>query len=163
MALWRWRLTALAVAVLAFVGAACEPPPPQMQLTYDIDPSGTYEILTKVVTINVAISCTRATRIGVTASTGSPNRQYLTPVDPYVSGLPLIVIRCPGPAATRFTTKWKWDATAPTGVVPVLMTGNTEEYPGSIPAVDRATTAVEKGVTFNHILCWPGAPSCSMA
>lgn len=158
----RTGLAAVAVAALALVGTACEPTK-QMELTFDVKPSGSYELLTKVVTLSVDIRCTRPHRVGVTASVGSPNWRYLDPVNPYVQGLPLIVVACPGPQGSTFTTKWKWATAAPTGAVPVLMTGNTEESPGSIPAVDRATTSDTADVTFAHILCWPGAPSCSTA
>jgi hypothetical protein len=153
----------MAVAVLALVASACTPTP-QMVLTMDLDSAGTYEILTRVVTITVKVSCTRPHRVGMTASVGSPSWRYLEPVEPYRAGLPLIVVDCPGPSGARLTSKWKWGtATAPTGALPVQVYGSTEEYPGSIPAVDRATTVDTETVTFAPILCWPGAPSCSPA
>jgi hypothetical protein len=145
------------VATLALLGTACQPAPtPQMVLTFDVQPSGTYGILEQVVALKVRVSCTRPHRVGVTASVGSPNWRYLYPVDPYLEGVPVIVINCLGPAGSTFTTKWKWDTTAPTGVIPVRMTGNTEEFPDSIPAADLAFTADEEGVTFTHVFTWPG-------
>ena len=131
-----------------------------MELTFDIQPAATYEILTRVVTINLDVTCTRATGIGVSASAGS---RSLFPVNPLAPGVPGIEIRCPGPAGERFATKWKWDTAAPTAVMSVSMSGNNEAFPGSLPAVDRATATDVEGVTFNHILCWPGAPTCSTA
>jgi hypothetical protein len=163
MALRRGGLAALAVGVLALLGSACTPTP-QMVLGIDVDSAATYEILTKVVTITVTLSCTRPHRVGMTASVASPSSRYLEPVEPYRAGLPLIVVDCPGPSGKRLTTKWRWGATtAPTGAVPVTVYGATEEYPGTIPAVDRATTSVTQAVTFAPILCWPGAPSCTSA
>ena len=55
----------MAAVVLGLVGTACGPvPTPQMELAVDLRPAGTYEVLTKVVTLETTVSAR-----GHTAST----------------------------------------------------------------------------------------------
>ncbi len=161
----RTGLIALLVAALGVMGSACQPAPvPQMKLTLDIDPAGTYEILTEVVTAKVRLSCTRPYSVGL---------DVVRPVGwGGVQELHSDRVQCPGPDGETFALQWKFGFT-PTKPIPILMTATTstvdtsslfpDDWVERTPAIDLATTWDGESITFQPILCWPGAPACSPA
>jgi hypothetical protein len=151
-------LTAVAAVILLVVGAGCEPK--QMQLDLNIEPGGTYEVLTHEVTIPVSLACTRKARVMLTASSfyavTPPGTQSLRTLD---GNHDYIVVDCPAPATT-FTTLWR-SPNALTKPVYVKVAAETVSS-APLPAIDY-DTAVDSGAKLTHILCWPTPTTCAPA
>jgi hypothetical protein len=167
MGLRRTGLIALVLAALGVMSTACQPAPepvPQMKLTLDVDPAGTYEILTGVATANVRLSRTRPYSVKVTVE-----RPLVWGA---VQDLGSQRVDCPGPAGGTLPIRFELGYVPTSEPVPIRMeatTSNPLTYPGPpfsverTPAIDLASTSDGAQITFRHILCWPGAPACSSA
>jgi hypothetical protein len=168
MGLRRLLLAPVAVAVLGLVGTACQPAPTeQMELTLDVNPSGTFNVLTNVITLTGRVTCTRQADVRLVANypltiDGRTRTVHLAP-DGHRQGW----IGCPGPRGANWATDWQviegnadpLPKTPPNPAV-ITMTGWTAtSFP--TPPIDYDVETVTQTVTLPRLLCWPGAPSCT--
>jgi hypothetical protein len=157
----RWLVGAAAVA-LVVVGAACEPKA-QMHLDLAVEPTGTYEVLTHKLTLDITVPCTRATSVAVSAAAASADPQHpllwLATLDGRSDGT--ILFRCSGPGdiASR-KTEWRVSSA---GIAPnplrVMMMAVT---PGFVAdPIDYDLVYVTQNVTITRIMCWPTPTTCT--
>jgi hypothetical protein len=155
----RWLAGAAAV-VLVVVGAGCEPKP-QMHLDLAVEPTGTYEVLTHKLTLNITVPCTRATSVAVRAAAGSADPQHPLLWLDALDGRSDVLIRCSGPGdvATR-KTEWRVSGAglAP-NPVPVMMMAMTSGF--VLDPVDYDLVYVRQDVTITRIMCWPTPTTCT--
>ncbi len=163
MGLRRSASAALAVAVLALLGTACEPTgTPPVKLELDISPSGTYEILTSVIAVDVRVSCPQPVGVVLEAAFPVPYGEQSLSTSP--GGHARTGVQCPGPAGGTFTTKWEWPYPAPASKVIRMYSTKSYVSGGGLATVwIRDGVADAETVTFTRILCWPGAPACTNA
>jgi hypothetical protein len=171
MGMRRLLLAPIAVAVLGLVGTACQPAKPQMVLTLEVSPSGTFEVLTNVITLNVRVKCTRPARVQLRADfvlTETPDGAFLVQLVSARTGALEQTVTCDGLAAapngSERTTVWRVHpaqpyAQPPPNPLPVTMTGKTET--GVVtPPIDYDVEVVSETVTLTRILCWWGTSGC---
>jgi hypothetical protein len=148
----------MAVGVLAVLGAACQPTP-QLQLTTAIDQTGTYDVLTKAVSLRVTVTCSRPATVYVTRAQlvlegSGPVVVTTRDLDPVVSSGNFAAIDCPGPAGRAATTWWQWPGDPPgTGGYTIWVSVGTLGLLGS-PNTAGATGSAT--VRFSKVLCWFG-------
>src|SRR5215217_1601000 len=135
MGLKRRLLGPIAVAVLGLVSTACEPAKPQMELKLDVSPSGTLEVLTNVITLNVRVTCTRSTFVPLRA-------RFPVTTNGVTYQIPLVsasndaieqTVHCSSPAfpnGNTWPTQWRVNpgtsiSKVPPNPLPITMTGKT--------------------------------------
>jgi hypothetical protein len=155
----RWLAGAAAV-VMVLVGAGCEPKA-QMHLDLAVEPTGTYEVLTHKLTLNITVPCTRATSVAVGAAAASADPQHPLLWLDALDGRDSIVFRCSGPGdvATR-KTEWRVSSAgiAP-NPLPVMMMAVTSGF--VVEPIDYDQVYVTQNVTITRIMCWPTPTTCT--